>query len=394
VLSVDRKLMKIAMVLVDDAPGWGAAHVAGLAQALTHRGHQVTVHGPGHRRTAPRAGELHLGDHVDALRLAWKREKPDLVHAHFLPSGLAALLAAQRTGVPVVQSFHGVAPTDRNGVERLVGKESALVIASAEEEMLDLAAVGVPRPRIRVVARGVDTDLFQPLGVVAKRTKLRRVVTAVDPLSDNGVADLVAALPRLPDAELVVAGVATSRLEQWARRHGVEKRTHLVGPIARQDMPALLRSADVVACVPRRTSWSPLVLEAMACGAPVVASAVGGLTDAVIDDVTGVLVPPGGMKQLVRALREVLDDETLRTACGIAAVDRVNARHTWPDVAVGVERLYGTVPGVAEKLAPPHESSQPTGVHLVDTTGRSGPIAGGEAHRGAVSSSSIGVSSK
>ncbi|GHH40811.1 glycosyl transferase [Lentzea cavernae] len=357
------------MVLVDDAPGWGAAHVASLAQALTRRGHQVTVHGPRHRVPAPRAGgdELHLGDHVDALRAAWEREKPDLVHAHFLPSGLAALLAAQRSGVPVVQSFHGVAPTDRNGVERLVGKESALVIASAEEEMLDLAAVGVPRPRIKVVARGVDTGLFQPLGVVARRTKLRRVVTAVDPLSDNGVADLVAALPRLPDVELVVAGAAASRLAQWARRHGVEKRTHLVGPVARQDMPALLRSADVVACVPRRTSWSPLVLEAMACGAPVVASAVGGLTDAVIDDVTGVLVPPGGMKQLVRALREVLDDETLRTACGIAAVDRVNARHSWPDVAVGVERLYGTVPGVAERLAPLREDSQHTDAELVET---------------------------
>lgn len=78
----------------------------------------------------------------------------------------------------------------------------------------------------------------------------------------------------------------------------------------------------------------------MACGVPVVATAVGGLTDAVIDGVTGVLVPPRDPKQLIRTLWAVLADDTLRDSCGIAAVDRVNARHTWPSVAVTVDRLY------------------------------------------------------
>ncbi|MFD4638113.1 glycosyltransferase [Lentzea sp. NPDC058436] len=340
--------MKIAMVLAEDVPGWGGAHVANLSKALGRLGHDVVVHGPD---TARRDGaELYLGDFVDALRARWDRTRPDLVHAHFLRSGLAALLAAQRSGVPVVQSFHGVSATEQNGVERLVGKEAALVVANAEEELLDLAAAGVPRSRIEVVARGVDTGLFQPVGAVARRSKLRRIVSVGEP--DNGVADLITALPRLGDAELVVAGTTATggmdRLAQWARRLDVQNRTRLLGPVARQDMPALLRSADVVACVPHRTSWDPVVLEAMACGKPVVASAVGGLTDAVIDDVTGVLVPPGDLKRLVRTLRELLDDETLQASCGIAGADRVQARHRWQDVAECVDRLYRRFPSTAE----------------------------------------------
>ncbi|WP_089918188.1 glycosyltransferase [Lentzea albida] len=345
--------MKIAMVLAEDLPGWGGSHAASLAQALRGLGHDVHLHGPEEAGTTPRGAgaDLRLGAFVDALRARWDRTRPDLVHAHFLRSGLAAVLAAQRSGVPVVQSFHGVAATEHNGVERLVGKEAALVVANAEHEVLDLAAAGVPRSRIEVVARGVDTDLFQPIGPVSTRSKLRRIVTSVESSADNGVADLIAALPRLRGAELVVAGTAPGRMDRlarWADRLGVRERTHLLGPVLRRDMPAFLRSADVVACVPHRTSWNPMVLEAMACGKPVVGTAVGGLTDAVIDDVTGLLVPPGDPKRLTRALWEVLEDETLRTSCAIAAADRVQARHTWQDVAVCVNRLYGRFPSAAE----------------------------------------------
>ena len=349
--------MKIAMVLAEDQPGWGGAHAANLAKTLTALGHDVHLHGPDEVGTTRRGAgaELHLGDFVDALRSRWNRTRPDLVHAHFLRSGLAALLAAQRSGVPVVQSFHGVAATEHNGVERLVGKEAALVVANAEHEVLDLAAAGVPRSRIEVVARGVDTDLFQPIGRVATRSKLSRIVSVVEPSADNGVADLIATLPRLRDTELVVAGTTAAggvdRLAAWAARLGVEERTHLLGPVRRKDMPALLRSADVVAFVPHRTSWSPVVLEAMACGKPVVATAVGGLTDAVIDDVTGLLVPPRDRKRLTRSLWEVLEDETLRTSCGIAGADRIQARHTWQDVAACVDRLYRRFAGTVAEPA-------------------------------------------
>ncbi|WP_329790916.1 glycosyltransferase [Lentzea sp. DG1S-22] len=330
--------MKISMVLAAGNP-----HVADLSAALIAVGHEVTVHSSDALETTSADGrEPYLGDYVDALRAEWDSAPPDLVHAHHWRPGLAAVLAAQRAGLPVVQSLHGCGR--RTDVGRLLGRESALVLASCEQEMLDLAAAGVPRSRISVVARGVDVDLFKPHGPAFARSGLRRVVTVVDPSSDSGVAGLVAVLPRLKDAELVVAGpmppAAANALRGRARRLGVEERVRLLGPVARADMPALLRSADLVACVPDRASWDVWPLEAMACGVPVVVTDVGGLTDAVIDGVTGLVVPVGDLKQLIRRLRLLLDDDTLRTSLSIAAVDRVDARHTWPDVARGVDRLY------------------------------------------------------
>lgn len=336
--------LKIAVVSANDA------HVHHLVVALRSSGHEVTVH-----RSPPAEGdELQLGDFVDTLRSAWSGARPDVVHAHHWRAGLAALLAAQPFGAPVVQSFHGFG--HRAEVERLVGKQAALVVADGEDELFALAAAGVPRSKIQVVARGVDVDLFQPHGEVASCGGLSRIVTVVEHAADNGVADLVAALPRLAGVELVIAGTGpgdAERLDRWARKLRVDDRVHALGAVARKDLPALLRSADVVACVPSSPSWSVLPLEAMACGVPVVGTAVGGLTDAVIDGVTGVLVPPRDLKQLTRKLRLLLDDATLRTACGIAADDRVRARHTWPEVAAGVERLYRRL------LAPPEPARRP-----------------------------------
>lgn len=193
--------MKIAMVFAEDTPEWRNAHVTDLSTALTALGHEVSAH----RLDGAQADqELHLGDFVEVLRADWNSSRPDLVHAHFWRPGLAASLAARTSGLPVVQSFHGFGR--RADVERLVSREAALVLASCEHEMFDLAGAGISRARIAVVARGVDTDLFQSHGEVADRGPMRRIVTAVDPLSDNGAADLVAALPRLPDVELVIAG--------------------------------------------------------------------------------------------------------------------------------------------------------------------------------------------
>ncbi|GGM75012.1 glycosyl transferase [Lentzea pudingi] len=332
--------MKIAMVSEDDGPGRWDVHAADLAAALVALGHEVTVHTcPEAAATTP-GQEPYLGDFVDSLRSEWAHARPDVVHAHHWQPGLAALLAVRPAGVPVVQSFHGFGR--RPDVERLVGREAAVVVAGCEDELLRLAAAGVPRPRMVVVPRGVDVELFQPQGEPARRRVKRIVARAGD-----GVEDVVAALPWLPDAELLITGPfpadEAKRLGRRARELGVHERIRSAGPVAHENLPALLRSADVVACVPRQPVWDAWPLEAMACGVAVVATSVSGLTDAVTDGVTGVLVPPGEVKTLVKNLRVVLEDATLRTSCGIAAVDRVQARHTWPDVARGLERLYRRV---------------------------------------------------
>src|SRR3954464_8492788 len=105
-------------------------------------------------------------------------------------------------------------------------------------------------------------------------------------------------------------------------------------------MPALFRSADVVVCTPARSTFGTVALEAMASGVPVIASAVGGLTDTVVHEVTGLLVPPLRPADLLRAIRRMLGDLALREAFGAADRDRACARYCWERVATDTSRAY------------------------------------------------------
>jgi len=202
-----------------------------------------------------------------------------------------------------------------------------------------------------VVPCGVDTKMFTTTGPVAERTALRRIVSVGRLVPRKGFDDLIAALPGVPGTELVIAGGSRDltddpearRLLSCAKTHGVADRVRLVGQVDRADMPALLRSADVVACVPWYEPFGIVPLEAMACGVPVVASAVGGLKDTVMHGVTGVLIPPRDPRALGRALRKVLADRSRGMAYGIAGRDRVEARYTWDEVATRTEMVYQKV---------------------------------------------------
>jgi glycosyltransferase involved in cell wall biosynthesis len=113
--------------------------------------------------------------------------------------------------------------------------------------------------------------------------------------------------------------------------------------MARTDVPALLRSADAVVCVPWYEPFGIVPLEAMACGRPVVASAVGGIQDTVVDQVTGLLVPPRRPDALAAALRDLLASPTMGAAYGIAGRDRVLARYDWERVAAATVQVYDDV---------------------------------------------------
>jgi dTDP-glucose 4,6-dehydratase len=108
-------------------------------------------------------------------------------------------------------------------------------------------------------------------------------------------------------------------------------------------MPALLRSADVVVCSPWYEPFGLVPLEAMACGVPVVAAAVGGMQDTVVDGVTGVLVPPRDPDGLVQAVRPLLDSANLRRRLGRAGLDRARSRYSWDQVALETEAVYNEV---------------------------------------------------
>jgi glycosyltransferase involved in cell wall biosynthesis len=118
-------------------------------------------------------------------------------------------------------------------------------------------------------------------------------------------------------------------------------------------MPGLLRSAEVVVCAPWYEPFGIVPLEAMACGVPVVASAVGGLTDTIVDGVTGSLVPPRKPAALAAAVRELLWNPGLRVAYGSAAADRARARYSWNKIAADTVALYDRI--VSEPAVSPQK---------------------------------------
>jgi glycosyltransferase involved in cell wall biosynthesis len=218
--------------------------------------------------------------------------------------------------------------------------------------------MGVPRSRISVVPCGVDLDRFTPDGPSAPKGLPHRLVSVGRLVPRKGFSTAIAALRWLPDTELVIAGGPTpgrlaadpeaERLLAQAEAMGVADRVRMIGQVSRATMPALLRSADVVVCTPWYEPFGIVPLEAMACGVPVVAAAVGGLADTVVDGITGLLVPPRSPRALADALRSLLPSRITRETLGLAGCDRARARYSWDRVAADTVRTYQRAGAAAE----------------------------------------------
>jgi D-inositol-3-phosphate glycosyltransferase len=404
--------MRIALVSEHASPlatlggvdaGGQNVHVAALATALGRLGHEVVVHTRRDDPTLPRQVLLApnvVVDHVDAgpplplpkddlfahmgtfaaeLQRRWWPSPPDLVHAHFWMSGYAALAAARPLRIPVAQTFHALgvvkrrhqgakdtSPSERLTVEARLVREMDHIIATCSDEVFELRRLGVDPGRVSVVPCGVDTSLFTPDGPAEPRPRRRRRLVSVGRLVERkGVGNIIIALGDLPGTELVVAGgpdrrqladdPEVRRLRALAESRGVADRVEFRGRLERAELPPLLRSADAVVCVPWYEPFGIVPLEAMACGVPVIASAVGGLTDTVVDGVTGVHVPPRRPRELAATLRRALDDPDGLRAMGVAGAQRARRRYTWARVAADTAAVYGAMartagPVVAEPV--------------------------------------------
>ncbi|MDQ0994649.1 glycosyltransferase [Streptomyces sp. V3I7] len=366
-------------------------HVARLASALADRGHRVTVYTRQDSPELPRRVSLRAGvdvHHVPAgpptelpkdellphmepfarhLAQQWRVRPPDLVHSHFWMSGLASLRAAREAGLPLLHTYHALgtvkrrhqreadtSPSSRIAWETEVGLGCDRVVATCRDEVRELGRMGIPGDRVSVVPCGVDTGLFTPDGPAAGRGAYRfRLLQLGRLVPRKGTAVSVVALARLPDTELVVVGgpapdrldddPEVRRLRGIAAQAGVLERVRFTGGVPREEVPPLLRSADVVVCPADYEPFGIVPLEAMACGRPVVASAVGGQLDTVTDPGTGRLVPAGDAEALARAVGELLADPARRQACATAGRRRVLSRYGWDRIAAATENVYGAV---------------------------------------------------
>ncbi len=390
--------MNIAMVSEHASPlavlggvdaGGQNVHVAELSAALVRAGHRVTVftrredaHIPrrilmptgvavihvdaGPPRPLPKDDLLpHMDAFADDLARVFSRLAPDLVHAHFWMSARASLAAAQPLGIPVVQTFHALgsekrriqgaadtSPSERLTEELRILHAADRIIATSSSEIFELCRLGADPRRLKIVPCGVDVALFDRCGgaMAFPQRRTHRVVTLSRLVERKGVGDVIAALRDIPDAELIIAGGPSSaelgsdaeaeRLSSKALACGVADRVTFVGRVERDEIPRLLRAADVVVCAAWYEPFGIVPLEAMAAGVPVIATAVGGQNDTVIDRFTGLHVPPREPRAIAAALRELLAEPAMRARLGAAGRQRIEGRFTWERVASESVKVY------------------------------------------------------
>lgn len=355
-----------------------------LARTLADAGHQVTIYTRKQRPGAPdrprqkdgvRVEEL--GPHATTakdllqgvsgfaapLHDRWRKDRPDVVHAMRWTSGLAALGASRGLGIPVVQTFSSLGVAERRHqadpslatVERIrlepaIGRSARAVVADNSGDATDLARLGVPRRSIKVIPCGVDTDRFVPEGPAADRNGRPRLMTVTDLSQGRALGTLLHALTRIPDTELVVAGgPPRAKLRGDSSYQGLlalvsslelSDRVVFTGHVGEDELPPLLRSADLYVSTSDYEPTGMTSLDAMACGTPVVASAAGAPADAVVDGTTGILVPPGRPALLAHRIRTILSHPMQLEAYGVAAADRARSRYSWERIARETVAVY------------------------------------------------------
>ncbi|HHM06078.1 MAG TPA: glycosyltransferase family 4 protein [Gammaproteobacteria bacterium] len=285
---------------------------------------------------------------VGLLRRLRRRFDFQLIDAHFAyPDGYAATRLGRWFGVPVCITLRGTEvphardPARRARMVRALS-DAARVFAVSDSLRRHAMALGLPGDKIRVVGNGVDTEKFYPVDRAAARRKLglaadARVLITVGALVERkGFHRVIECLPalvgRYPDLHYLIVGGASpegdwrARLERLAAQLGVQERVHCLGALPPEELKTPLSAADLFVLATRNEGWANVLLEAMACGLPVVATDVGGNAEVVCRDELGIIVPFGDNA----ALRDGID-QALRKAWDEDAIIAYARANSWDD---------------------------------------------------------------
>jgi glycosyltransferase involved in cell wall biosynthesis len=257
------------------------------------------------------------------------REGPgfDLIDAHYAyPDGVAASLLGRDFGLPVVITARG---TDVNVIPRYaaarkqvvaaVGRAAGLITVSADLKQI-LVGLGAAPERVRVLRNGVDLKQFRLVDRAAARQHhgvSGKMLVSVGGLIPRKGHDLtIRALAELPDVTLLIAGEGPERgaLAELAQRLGVADRVRLLGRVAHGDLPTLYATADAMVLASSFEGWANVLLESMACGTPVVATALGGNPEVVTEPAAGLLVGERSAPAIADGVRRLLADPPARGA--------------------------------------------------------------------------------
>lgn len=326
----------------------------------------------------------HLPQFVDGVRafMAAHEVHYDLYHSHYWMSGWVAERLAERRPAPIIQMFHTLGamkdlsrgPEDppeiapRQAIERELMQTVDAVVAATPVDRRHMVELYHADPaRIAVIPPGVDLELFRPIPQAEALARLgdgpeHRMVLFVgrmDPVKglDTLVHAMALLLARHPDwrhgACLCIVGgdkpddpasmdATVRRIDEMRAALGMSDFVTFLGPQSQEKLPTYYSGAQVVVVPSRYESFGMVALEAMACGAPVIATDVGGLSTLVRDGRTGYLVPDGDVPALADRIERLFDNRVLRNELGAQAVAMAEA-YSWPVIAERIEALYDEV---------------------------------------------------
>ncbi len=304
----------------------------------------------------------------------------DIIHSHYWLSGLASEQLKARWGVPHIAMFHTLGevkararvsehePEPRILAETAIAQNAdRVVVASKDEQRLLVRYYGADANSISVVPCGVNLGLFQPIDKddarkqlgLGQNDRILLFVGRIEPL--KGVDILLGAAAQVESESdcfvLIVGGDESTpegemeHLRDLASQLGIADRVSFMGAVDHERLPLFYNAADVCVVPSFYESFGLVALEAMACGTPVVASRVGGLSVAIRDSETGYLIPWRCPEPFAERLELLLGNDELRRQFGLAAREEVE-RFRWSNVAEAVLGLYAEVIDGAPAMSP------------------------------------------
>ncbi|MBN42198.1 MAG: glycosyl transferase group 1 family protein [Alphaproteobacteria bacterium] len=318
------------------------------------------------RRSRRSGGPLRLFRAAILMPWLWLwflRHRPDIAHfvlpEAYLVGSLCALLAGQkrmimsRRSLAYYQKNHPVLAT----LERALHRRMSIIIANSEAIRRDLRRERAPNERLWVIRNGVDTNIYRPnraLGTAWRATmgigpdQLVLVIVA-NLIPYKGHADLIAALDLIKSDlprgwRLLCVGRDDGigeRLRDQAEAAGLTENIRFLGP--RNEIPALINTADISILSSHEEGLPNAVIEAMATSKPVIATKVGGTSELIDDGVTGILVPPGNTQAMSKAILGLSMNGGQRQAMGQAAYKEIERAYDISVCARAYDDIYQLV---------------------------------------------------